>query len=120
MTVPAITDPKSEPKYSDTAFQRWIEGMLYEPRDAVFVRLVIRNTLIVVPLQVALYFRFSWWLAVATWVIQIAWLAPSTILMLHNTMHRPFFKTPRIMNRVVPYLSSLQFGIPTGYMEHHV
>ena len=120
MTVPAITDPKSEPKYSDTAFQRWIEGMLYEPRDAVFVRLFFKNILIVAPLQIALYFRFSWWLAIATWLVQIAWLAPPAILMLHNTMHRPFFKSPRIMNRVVPYVSSLLFGMPTGYMEHHV
>jgi primosomal protein N' len=31
-----------------------------------------------------------------------AWMAPPTILMLHNTMHRPFFKSPRIMNRIVP------------------
>ncbi len=120
MTVPAITDPKAEPKYSDTAFQRWIEGMLYEPRDAVFVRLFLKNAAIVVPLQIALYVRFSWPLAVVTWIIQIAWLAPSAILSLHNTMHRPFFKAPRIMNRVVPYVTSLMFGIPTGYMEHHV
>ena len=37
-TLPVITDPKAEPKYADTPWQRWIEGMLYEPRDAVFVR----------------------------------------------------------------------------------
>lgn len=120
MTVPAITDPKSEPKYSSNAFQRWIEGMLYEPRDAVFVRLFLKNLLLVAPLQIALYVRFSWWLAIATWIVQIAWLAPPSILMLHNTMHRPFFKSPRIMNRVVPYVTSLLFGVPTGYMEHHV
>lgn len=120
MTLPAITDPKSEPKYASNAFQRWIEGMLYEPRDAVFVRLFMKNVLLVVPLQIALYLYFSWWLAIATWIVQIAWLAPPAILMLHNTMHRPFFKSPRIMNRVVPYAQSLLFGIPTGYMEHHI
>ena len=120
MTVPAITDPQSEPKYSDSAFQRWIEGMLYEKRDAVFVRLAMKNVALVLPLIIALYLRFSWWLALATWVVQIAWLAPPAILMLHNTMHRPFFKSPRILNRVVPYTMSLLFGIPTGYMEHHV
>jgi fatty acid desaturase len=120
MTVPAITDPKTEPKYAPTAFQKWIEGMIYEPRDAVFVRLALRSLLIVAPLQIALYVRFSWWLAVAVWAVQIAWMAPPSILMLHNTMHRPFFKSPRILNRVVPYTMSLLFGIPTGYMEHHV
>lgn len=120
MTVPAITDPQSEPKYAPTAFQRWIESKLYEPRDAVFVRLALRNFLLVAPLQVALYFYFSWWLAAALWAVQIAWLAPPAILMLHNTMHRPFFKSPRIMNKIVPYAMSLLHGIPTGYMEHHV
>ncbi len=120
MTVPTITDPQTEPKYAPTAFQRWIEGHLYEPRDAVFVRLVLKNLLIIAPLQIALYVRFSWWLAAAVWALQVAWMAPPTILMLHNTMHRPFFKSPRILNRVVPYAMSLLFGIPTGYMEHHV
>ncbi len=120
MTVPAITDPQTEPKYAPTAFQKWIESRLYEPRDAVFVRLALRNFLLIFPLQVALFVWFSWWLAAVTWVLQIAWFAPPAILMLHNTMHRPFFKSPRIMNRVVPYTMSLIHGIPTGYIEHHV
>lgn len=120
MTVPAITDPQTHPTYSDSAFQRWIESMLYEPRDAVFVRLFLKNLLIIVPLQVSLYVWFSWWLAAAVWAVQIAWMAPPCILMLHNTMHRPFFKSPKWMNRVVPYVSSLLFGIPTGYAEHHL
>ncbi|MFO0595954.1 MAG: fatty acid desaturase [Myxococcaceae bacterium] len=120
MTVPAITDPQKEPVYGSGPFQRAIEGMLYEPRDAVFVRLVIKHVLIVTPLLVLLYVRFSWWLALATFVVQVAWLAPPTILMLHNTMHRPFFKSPRWLNKFVPFLMSLLFGIPTGYMEHHI
>jgi hypothetical protein len=40
--------------------------------------------------------------------------------MLHNTMHRPFFKKPRWLERLHPYVMSFLFGIPTGYMEHHV
>ncbi len=119
-TLSAITDPKAEPKYADTPWQRWIEGLLYEPRDAVFVRTAIKSVAVVLPLQIALYVRFSWWLAVATWAIQIAWLAPPAILMLHNTMHRPFIKAPRVLGRILPYTMSLMFGIPTGYMEHHV
>jgi fatty acid desaturase len=120
MSIPAITDPRAEPKYADTAFQRWIEGMLYEPRDAVFVRQALLTFVLVAPLQVALYVRFSWWLAVAAWAVQIAWMGPPTILMLHNTMHRPFFKSPRVLNRAVAYTMSLLCGIPTGYLEHHV
>lgn len=118
--LPAITDPQTEPKYAPTAYQKWIEGLLYDPRDAVFLRLAIRHFFVIAPLQVALYVYFSWWLAVAVWAVQIAWLAPPTILMLHNTMHRPFIKSPKVLNRVIPYTMSLLFGIPTGYIEHHV
>lgn len=120
MSVPAITDPQSEPKYGDSAFQRWLEGMLYEPRDAVFLRLALKNLAIIVPLIVAEYLFFSWWLAAAVFAIQVAWMGPPTILMLHNTMHRPFIKAPRFLNRAVPYAMSLLFGIPTGYAEHHL
>lgn len=120
MSLPTITDPQTEPKYAASPFQKWLEGFLYEPRDAVFLRLALRHFLIIAPLQVALYFAFSWWFAAAFWALQIGWLAPPTILMLHNTMHRPFIKSPRILNRVVPYTMSLLFGIPTGYAEHHL
>lgn len=119
MTAPAITDPQTHPTYAPTAFQRRIEGMLYEARDAVFVRHTLLVMAVMLPLQVALFWRFSWWLAAAFFAVW-TWLVPPTILMLHNTMHRPFFKRPRFLNRVHPYVMSWLFGIPTGYMEHHI
>ena len=115
-----VTDPTVAPSYRPSAFQRWIERMLYDPRDAVFVRLTLRSVGIMLPLLVALYWQYQWWLALAFSAVQLPLLTPPVILMLHNTMHRPFFRKPRILNRVHPYLMSLLFGIPTGYMEHHV
>ncbi len=115
-----LTDPKAAPTYRSSAFQRAIEGLLYDPRDAVFVRLSLKVVLVMVPLLLALYLRFSWWLAAVVLVIQLPLMAPPVILMLHNTMHRPFFKKARWLNRVHPYAMSGLFGIPTGYMEHHV
>jgi Fatty acid desaturase len=117
--VPAITDPQAAPSYPDSAFQRWVLSMIVDPRDAVFVRHTLLMYAVMVPLHVALFVRFSWWLALAVFV---AWAAfvPRTILMLHNTMHRPFLKRARWLNRWYPYSMSLLFGIPTGYMEHHV
>jgi fatty acid desaturase len=53
-------------------------------------------------------------------LVQLPLLAPPVILMLHNTMHRPFLKGPRWLGRAHSYLMSGLFGIPTGYMEHHV
>ncbi|PZR16131.1 MAG: fatty acid desaturase [Archangium gephyra] len=120
MTVPAIVDPQAVPQYAPSAFQTWIESMLHDKRDAVFFRLWLKNLLIIVPLQVAVFVWFSWWLAVVVWVVQIAIMAPPAILMLHNTMHRPFVKSPRWLNRFIPFSTSLMFGIPTGYLEHHV
>lgn len=115
-----VTDPMAAPAYADTRFQRFIEGLLYDPRDAVFVRLSLKVIAVLVPLIALLYWKFSWPLALAFWVVQLGWFGPPVILMLHNTMHRPFFKRRRWLNRAHPYLMSGLFGIPTGYMEHHV
>lgn len=108
------------PTYRASAFQKAIEAVLYDPRDAVFVRLTLKAIVVMVPLLVLLFVKFSWWLAVVVLVIQLPLMAPPVILMLHNTMHRPFIKKYRFLNRVHPYLMSGLFGIPTGYMEHHV
>ena len=115
-----ITDPMAAPVYAPTRFQKALEALLYDPRDVVFVRLSLKIIAIMVPLIALLYVHFSWWLAAVVTVIQLPVLAPPAILMLHNTMHRPFFKKHRWLNRVHPYLMSGLFGIPTGYMEHHV
>lgn len=115
-----IIDPMAAPSYAPSRFQRAIEGLLYDPRDAVFVRLSLKSVLVMVPLIVMLYVWFSWWLAAVVAVIQLPLMAPPVILMLHNTMHRPFIKKHRWLNRVHPYAMSGLFGIPTGYMEHHV
>lgn len=120
MTVPALTDPTRAPTYGNSAFQRWLEAHLVDPRDAVFARLALRNVLVLVPLFVLLYLRFSWWLALIVWAVQLGWMSPPTILMLHCTMHRPFFNEPKWLNRTIPFVMSLLFGIPTGYAEHHV
>jgi fatty acid desaturase len=118
--VPVITDPMAVPTYRDTRLQRFIEGLLYDKRDAVFVWLTLKVIAILVPFIALLYWKFSWPLAVAFWAVQIPWLSPSVILMLHCVMHRPFFKRRPFLTRAHPYLMSALFGLPTGYMEHHV
>lgn len=120
MTKFQLRDPTSAPVYPPTPFQRFLESLLYDPRDVVFVRLWLRSLLLVAPVIGLTYAYFTWWVAPAVFAFQVGWMAPPAILMLHNTMHRPFFKRWRVMNRVVPYTTSALFGIPTGYMEHHV
>ena len=116
----SLTDPTAAPAYQDSAINRWLASHLYEARDVVFLRLTIKVLLILPAMMVALYWRFSWPLALAFWVVQLAWLSPSVILMLHNTMHRPFFKRKSWLTRAHAYVMSALFGIPTGYFEHHV
>lgn len=116
----ALTDPTAAPTYAPTRFQKFLESLLFDPRDVVFVRVWLKSLLLVAPVIALTYVYFSWWLAPLVFAFQVAWMAPPVILMLHNTMHRPFFKRWRVMDRVVPYTMSALFGIPTGYMEHHV
>ena len=61
--VPTLTDPTKVPTYAPTAFQRGIESMLFDPRDAVFVRLTLKAILVMVPAITLLYLHFSWWVA---------------------------------------------------------
>ena len=94
--------------------------MLYDARDGVFVRLMLKMLAVVLPLQVLLYFYFTPWLAAAYLAFVVGWLGPPVILMLHNTMHRPLFRRRALLNRAHPYVMTLLFGIPAGYAEHHL
>ena len=59
-------------------------------------------------------------LAVAVYFAIWGYLVPPVILMLHNTMHRPFIKKPKWLAKVHPYVMTFFFGIPTGYRDHHM
>lgn len=115
----ALTDPTSAPTYGDGPLSRWCKRALYDARDEVFVRLSIKVTLIMGLAMVALHHWFSWAL-VPVYFALWGWYAPPVILMLHCTMHRPFIRKPKWLDRVHPYLMSFLFGIPTGYAEHHL
>ena len=115
----AVTDPTAAPTYRDSPLSRWCRSALSDARDEVFVRLSLRVVLGMAVGMAVLFAYFHWALAVvylAAW----AWIVPSVVLMLHNTMHRPFFRRPRWLNRVHVYAMSFFFGIPTGYAEHHL
>lgn len=72
-----------------------------------------------VPLQVALYVAFTPWL-IPVYAAACIYLIPRTVLMLHNTMHRPFFRRPRAFNLIHTYLMTAVTGIPAAYAEHHI
>jgi fatty acid desaturase len=114
-----LTDPTEAPTYSDGPLSRWCKRALYEARDEVFVRLTIKVIALMSAAMVGLYFVRHWAAAVAYLGLWAYYSAP-VILMLHNTMHRPFIRRPRWLNQIHPYVMSFYIGIPTGYAVHHI
>jgi fatty acid desaturase len=114
-----LTDPTTAPTYGDGPLSRWCKRSLYEPRDEVFVRLTLKTVAIMIVAMVVLFRWFHWWMVpcyLAVW----GWYAPPVILMLHCTMHRPFIRKPKWLDRIHPYVMTFFFGMPTGYAQHHM
>ena len=114
-----IDDPMQVPTYRGFGLQKTFESWLYDPRDVVFLVLTLKVLALMVPLLVAMCVHFHWALMV-TYLVLWLWYVSPVILMLHNTMHRPFIRGSRWVNRAHALVLSMLFGIPTGYMEHHV
>ena len=120
-----ITDPVQAPVYGDGPLSRWCREHLYEARDEVFVRLTLRMMVVMTAAMAALWLALSttelpWWIAGSAYFALWGWLTPPVILMLHNTMHRPFIRRPRWLGQAHPFLMSFFFGMPTGYRDHHL
>lgn len=121
----SITDPQTHPTYGDGPITRWCKRALYEPRDEVFVRLTLHRV-VVMSLAMAGLFAALRWAPVPAWLPMLAyfgiwgWFTPPVILMLHCTMHRPFIKSPKILDKAHPFAMSFFHGLPTGYREHHI
>jgi fatty acid desaturase len=115
----AITDPTAAPTYGDGPLSRWCKRALYDPRDEVFVRLTLKMILIFGLAMAGLY-RFFHWGLVPVYLAIWGWYTPPVILMLHCTMHRPFIRRPKWLDRAHPLVMSFFCGIPTGYSEHHM
>ncbi|MFO0554403.1 MAG: fatty acid desaturase [Polyangiaceae bacterium] len=120
-----ITDTVEAPVYGDGALSRWCKKALYQARDEVFVRLTIHRLVMAVVMMSSLIAvsRFApklIWPAMVAYFLVWSWLIPPIILMLHNTMHRPFIKTPKFLDWAHPFAMSFFYGVPTGYREHHL
>ena len=131
MSLPIeLRDPRSAPTYGDGPISRFCRRALFEARDEVFVRLTLQRlgvmALAMSALLVVVHTRdprvpgVAKLGAMALYLAGWGYLLPPVILMLHNTMHRPFIKAPKWLGVVHPYVMSFFFGIPTGYREHHM
>jgi fatty acid desaturase len=114
-----ITDPTEVPRYGDGPLSRWCKRALYDPRDEVFVRLTLK-VMAVMSLAMGVLWRGEHWGFALVYLAVWGWLVPPVILMLHCTMHRPFIRQPKWLDRAHPYVMSFFFGMPTGYAQHHM
>ncbi len=114
-----LTDPTQAPTYGDGPLSRWCKGALYEARDEVFVRLTLK-VMLIMSVAMAVLWRYPTWPVIAVYLAVWGWFAPPVILMLHCTMHRPFIRRPKWLDRAHPYVMTFFFGMPTGYAQHHM
>lgn len=117
-----ITDPVFTPKANYNAVEKFFLRFIRDERDLPFVWLMLRIFFIVIPISIALFFYFSWWLAVPLLIINIATGLGPFILMLHNTSHRKLFKQEYDwMNHIIPYVLGPFYGeTPETYFGHHI
>jgi len=118
-----ITDPTSAKAYGNGPLSRWCARHLQDPRDEVFVRLTLKMLPLHVVLMTGVWFAIQrapvpTWLPIAGYMAIWGWLTPPVILMLHCTMHRPFFKSGALSKAHAFVLAALS-GIPTAYRVHH-
>jgi hypothetical protein len=115
-----ITDPRTEsvPRFLEPAAR-----LLNDPRDVVFVWLMLR-CLLVAACGVALFFvPVPWQFAAPAYALLLFGLYVDRFtLMLHCTSHRPLFKKRyRALNHVIPWVIGPFYGqTPGTYFSHHL
>lgn len=118
-----FTDPVNTKKEA-SGFTRFMMTYIRDERDIVFIHLILKIVLVIVPIAAFLYLpgRFNWWIAVGYLAINWAFFTPPYILMLHCTSHRPLFKRKYDwMNKIIPWFLGPFFGeTPETYFGHHM
>jgi fatty acid desaturase len=116
----ALDDPRQGRSVLPAA---WARGLLNDPRDAIFLDLMIQSALCVVA-GAGMFFtgRYLWYLAPIYWLLGGVVVLDRFILMLHCTSHRPLFR-PRFrrLNLIIPWILGPVLGqTPDSYFVHHL
>jgi hypothetical protein len=116
----ASTDPRSA---AVPFYARWATPLLNDPRDGVFVALMMQCGLVAAA-GVGLYFAgpHFWWFAAAYAVVLFAGVIDRFTLMLHCTSHRQLFRPGHpLLNRIIPWVLCPFMGqTPETYFAHHM
>lgn len=121
----SISDPVSSPKEEKfSAFNRFFLQFIIDPRDIVFVHLIIKLFLLVIPFTLYCFTanQIIWWLPIVYLFVNWALFMGPFILMLHCTSHRRLFKQKHNwMNNIIPWVLGPFFGeSPETYFTHHM
>lgn len=124
MTGIVIDDPRFDKSQELSKLDQFFASYLRDPRDLPFIYLAIKQSAVVFPFAVLLFWpgMFRWWLAAIYLVYVLGLNLGPFILMLHNTSHRTLFKRQyRLLNHYVPWILGPFFGeTPDTYYVHHV
>lgn len=123
-TTLVVTDPTYQPKEPSGLLERLGLQLIKDQRDLPFIRLILLLTVMVVPFAVYLFIpgAFTWWLAAIYLALVLGFFLGPFILMLHNTSHRPLFRSRfSWMRHYIPWVLSPFFGqTPETYYTHHI
>ncbi|AKU97760.1 hypothetical protein AKJ09_04424 [Labilithrix luteola] len=117
-----LSDPTYEAAPRASLLERIIVPLINDKRDVPFVKLALAMTLMVIPFAAYLFIpgHFRWWLGVAYLAFTFLVFVDRCILMLHNTSHRPLFKS-KVLNLYIPWVLGPFFGeSPETYYAHHL
>ena len=120
----ALRDAFYPPPARPGAFDRWARALINDPRDVPFVHLALSASLCVFPVAAWLFYqrRFPWWVGAIYLAALFLTFVDRVVLMLHNTSHRPLFRSKyRALNHYIPWVLGPFLGqAPEAYFTHHI
>ena len=121
-----VNDPVFEPKSKYSALERFFLKMIRDERDLPFIKLCLFLLFTIIPSAVLMYLHIVpgyWWYLhfLVHTILIVPNMGPFT-LMLHNTSHRPFFKSEYgFFNGIIPWIIGPFMGqSPLLYYSHHI
>jgi len=124
MQAITLTDPVFVRRVRYGRIDTFLLKFIADERDLVFLHLMFRLVLFVLPVAIYLYLpgRFSWWIAIPYLAVNWIFFLGPYILMLHCTSHRRLFKKEYDwMNKIIPWFLGPFFGeTPETYFGHHL
>ncbi len=117
-------DAKYVPSENPGAIEAFVRKLIIDPRDLPFVSLLTQVTFFLIPAAAALFVlrEVPWWLGLAYLLFNAFVFIDRFILMHHNVIHRPLFRSHvGWMNHLVPWVFAPFHGItPETYSAHHI